>query len=90
MIFLLKDHIASHLLSVEFAKIKCCFHYNGLSLNLDKIQLINFYSSRSNTTCLNFEYSLNLPEVSQAAVYLGLTVDQTLTWKSMFHGYQPN
>jgi hypothetical protein len=58
------------------------FKINQLSLNLDKTTFLQFHTKNSKKLDFNISSSTDLIPIKSSIKFLGLLIDETLTWKS--------
>lgn len=79
----------SQTLSNNLSQINHWFEANGLKLNPDKTQYINFHLNHVNNPQTNFSFiPLQLNSVTSTR-FLGLEIDSTLTWRRHIHSLLP-
>ena len=72
----------SDILNTELEKVSFWLAANKLSLNVKKSNFLHFHHGKSNKTTLNIKINNILVEEKQSAKYLGIFIDNKLTWKS--------
>jgi len=68
-------------LDINFRLINNWFNSNFLSLNLDKTHYVQFLTKHKISTQLNIEYDTKKIIQTNFVKFLGITVDNTISWK---------
>ena len=72
-----------HNINKVFEKLNSWFHTNLLSLNLNKTHYMQFVSKSNYAVNMNVNYKNNLIKNVCHTNFMGLTLDSTLSWKSL-------
>jgi hypothetical protein len=68
-------------LDIYFRVINKWFNSNLLSLNLDKTYYIQFITKNKSLDNINIEYHNKMTIQANFVKFLGITIDNTLSWK---------
>jgi hypothetical protein len=67
---------------IVFVTLNKCFRANQLSLNFNKTNYIHFTTKRNMTVNVKICIKINLITKSSYTKFLGVTMDNTLSWKN--------
>jgi hypothetical protein len=76
-------------LNTSFCQISEWFHLNFLSLNISKTYFIQFSSKNLNDSVINITYENNYISKVKDINFLGININNTLSWKTHIHKIVP-
>ena len=75
------------IVNLELEKITCWFYTNKLSINVKKSNFITVFRPRQNRQTLDLAFNISNYSIDRVkeATFLGIILDEHLTWKSHIH-----